>query len=354
MAQIGFGGQWIEIFRVGDHIDNSGKAQKITTAFIDCVVANFSVAQHEPPLVVGHPKENSPAFGWAKELRRNGDSLECKFGDTDDEFERLVREGKYRKRSASFYLEPPVLRHVGFLGAQPPAVKGLREIQFDDEGAASVTFEISFSEDDKKMEEKDVEKVAESVWDKLKNMFKTEKDAAPQMQMQTAQFSEGQIAEAVKAAMATTTASFSEKLTALETQNATLAAANLKLAEQIGTVSASGKRAEIASFVESIPAEKGKHFLKRAGIAEFMESLADADDADGATKAINFSEGETKHEFSRVEWFKNYLGAQQSFVEFGEKFGALTATAEADAITDSAKMKEMRAAMGIDKTGGDK
>lgn len=121
------------------------------------------------------------------------------------------------------------------------------------------------------------------------------------------------------------------------------------LTDSVNSASISGKRSEIVSFVESIPAEKGKHFLKRAGIVEFMESLATDDKAD----AISFSEGETEHKFSRLDWFKNYVNAQKSFVQFGEQFGELKATSEATIeMVSPEELSELRAGMGVKTTAG--
>src|SRR5690242_18264662 len=131
MAKPGFKGQWVEIARIGQATDSKGVARDLSRDWVEKVVTNYAAGSHEAPIVVGHPESDSaPAFGWTQELRINGDSLEAKFADTDPEFEQLVADGRYKKRSASFYLNPPNLRHVGFLGAQPPAIKGLRDIKF--------------------------------------------------------------------------------------------------------------------------------------------------------------------------------------------------------------------------------
>ena len=74
--------------------------------------------------------------------------LTADFAQVDEGFADLVKAGRYKKVSASFY--PPTspnnpkpgvwtLRHVGFLGAQPPAVKGLSAISFA-EGEVYVEF----------------------------------------------------------------------------------------------------------------------------------------------------------------------------------------------------------------------
>ena len=354
MPKQGFKNQWVEVFRVGEHTDSKGSTRKFDRDFLEQVVANFNAEQHEPPAVVGHPEMNAPAFGWVRELRLDGNSLEARFADTNDDFEEMVQKRAFPKRSSSFYLQPPSLRHVGFLGAQPPALKGLREIQFSD--GESVTVEISFSEENK-MEEKDVQKVADSIWDKMKNWFSNNKPAETNLSAppQITNFSEADakklIDDAVQQVTDKLTAEFNEKQTALETTNKTLL-------EQVNTISSSGKRAEIVSFVEAIPAESGKHFLKRAGAVEFLESLAVADAADKEPAIVCFSEEangtKAEHKFSRLEWAKTLFSNLPKMVEFGEKFGGITATAEANKIVDANRVNTMREEMGIKKDGGEK
>lgn len=146
MPKQGFKNQWVAISRKGKVADNTGTERDLSDDFLQQVVTNFT--PHNAPAVIGHPKDNNPAFGWVSGLRLENGVLEAQFADTDDEFERMCADGKFRKRSASFYLgEKPSLRHVGFLGAMPPAVKGLRDIQFND--GDSVTVEISFNEEEK-------------------------------------------------------------------------------------------------------------------------------------------------------------------------------------------------------------
>lgn len=67
----------------------------------------------------------------------------------DPAFAEMVDKGSFKKISASFYHPDspnnPVpgvyyLRHVGFLGAQPPAVKGLRPVEFADGEKGIVEF----------------------------------------------------------------------------------------------------------------------------------------------------------------------------------------------------------------------
>ncbi len=133
---------WIEIFRGGKQMDSNGREHN-GDALIQNAVDTFDPAKHEPPVVVGHPKDNAPAFGWVQGLRtsvKNGATiLEAKFKDIVPEFEAIVKQGLFKKRSASFYPDGR-LRHVGFLGAAPPAVKGLADLKFDDADNA-ISFE---------------------------------------------------------------------------------------------------------------------------------------------------------------------------------------------------------------------
>jgi len=127
-------GDWIEIFRGGKQTDSEGRIHD-GDLLIDRAISTFNLKHHEPPVVVGHPKENAPAFGWVENLKEavvdGAKVLYAKFRQVVPEFEDLVKNGMYKKRSASFYPDGR-LRHVGFLGATPPAIKGLADIGFDE------------------------------------------------------------------------------------------------------------------------------------------------------------------------------------------------------------------------------
>lgn len=138
-----------EIFIAGTRADNSGKTITITPDEVASIAKSYHPSAHEAPIVIGHPSDNAPAYGWVKSLSAKDGKLFAQFGEMDDEFVGLVKQGRYKKVSASFY--PPkhpsnpkpdgwYLRHVGFLGATPPAVKGLSAINFHDDGAGVVCF----------------------------------------------------------------------------------------------------------------------------------------------------------------------------------------------------------------------
>lgn len=143
--------QPIEIFRAGTHTDSSGNQRTFSLADVQAMAASYQPQRHEAPLTLGHPTDNKPAYGWVKALQATPDGRLLMMADQiDAAFADGVQAGRYKKRSASFY--PPgnarnptpgnwYLKHVGWLGAQPPAIKGLADASF---GMASRDGAISF------------------------------------------------------------------------------------------------------------------------------------------------------------------------------------------------------------------
>ena len=130
---------WIEVFKAGTHTDASGNTREWTIKDIDTIVALYNNqpedSKHEAPIVIGHPEDNSPAYGWVEKLKRDGDVLLAKLKDLAPEFVAWVKKGLYKKRSISLYSDL-LLKHVGFLGGVPPAVKGLADPKFANEKAS--------------------------------------------------------------------------------------------------------------------------------------------------------------------------------------------------------------------------
>lgn len=129
----------IEIFRPGTHTSMSGEALTFAAADLEASAAAYDPAAHEAPLCVGHPKHDLPAYGWVKTVRFADGALVIEPDQVDPAFAELVKAGRYKKVSAAFFKpDSPsnpkpgtwYLRHVGFLGAQPPSVKGLKPVQF--------------------------------------------------------------------------------------------------------------------------------------------------------------------------------------------------------------------------------
>lgn len=130
----------IEIFRAGVHVDSLGTRRSFSQADLQATADAYSPARHEAPLTLGHPLNDRPAYGWVSGLEAAADGrLLMRARQLDPAFAESVKAGRYKKRSASFYAPgDPVnpapgtwyLRHVAWLGAQPPAVKGLADVEF--------------------------------------------------------------------------------------------------------------------------------------------------------------------------------------------------------------------------------
>jgi hypothetical protein len=140
---------YIPIFRGGEQTDSNGVVHD-GDALIDKAIAKFNAAVHEPPACIGHPQDDAPAYGWVKGLKKvadkTGNLLLARFGQVEPAFSAMVKEGRIKKRSAAFYPDG-TLRHVAFLGAMPPAVKGLPDVAFAEGDAASFEYSESFAWD---------------------------------------------------------------------------------------------------------------------------------------------------------------------------------------------------------------
>jgi len=127
---------WKEIFKIGKHIDANGNEREWTIEDLDIIVSKYNNQEpdnrHEAPVVIGHPVNNSPAYAWIESLKRVDDVLLAKFTQIDPEFKKLIQEGRYKKVSMALYPDM-LLRHVGFLGAIPPAIKGLKDTKFNED-----------------------------------------------------------------------------------------------------------------------------------------------------------------------------------------------------------------------------
>ncbi|RDF07421.1 peptidase [Haemophilus sputorum] len=139
----------IEIFKAGECKDANGVKVTITPDDLQQVVDSYDANVFEAPAVIGHPEHNHPAYAWVKGLRLEGDVLKAELHQVDPAFSELVEKGRYKKISASFYLPNSesnpkkgflYLRHVGFLGAAAPAVKGLKTPIFAENESGVVDF----------------------------------------------------------------------------------------------------------------------------------------------------------------------------------------------------------------------
>lgn len=140
--------KWCEIFKVGEHTDSKGNKKLWTVDDLKTIEKNFNEKNRDVPICCGHPKTNSPAYGWVENLKTAGESLYAAYKDVQPEFKEAVKKGLFKTRSIS--LTPDlVLRHVAFLGGQTPAIKGLEQFCFAEPSADTDIF-IDFQESEQK------------------------------------------------------------------------------------------------------------------------------------------------------------------------------------------------------------
>jgi hypothetical protein len=136
---------WIEVFKSGEHTDSNGNKKKYSLSDLDNIVTlyNNKISESnsfEAPLVKGHPGSDEPAYGWIEKLQRKGDILYAKLKEVVPELISEIRDGRFRKVSIALY-DNMMLRHVGLLGAMPPAVKGLKNVAFSEADFLEINLE---------------------------------------------------------------------------------------------------------------------------------------------------------------------------------------------------------------------
>ena len=334
---------WIPVFRTGTHTDSAGKTRTWTEAELDAIVGKYNPQDHEAPAVIGHPEHNSPAWGWVEGLKREGSMLLAQFKGLVPEFVEMVRKGLFKKRSISLYPDM-TLRHVGFLGAMPPAVKGLPDAAFANKEGQVIEFNfdcIACNQCSNNCSAgfqpagKEAKGMRWFEWMKKKAADEgvTLEDAPanysaanpPPAPASGGQFSSPPAvdikalvdAEVTKAAKAKER-EFAEKLN-VETQHLASQKADLeKEKTALAKAKADSRKAEIASFCEGL-CKEGKltpAMLKYGiGMTNFLEAIS------GIETSYEFAEGSEKKKQTPVEYAKGFLSSFKKQIEFGEFAG---------------------------------
>ncbi|MCC7047672.1 MAG: hypothetical protein IT562_13245 [Alphaproteobacteria bacterium] len=142
----------IEIFRAGTHTAESGRAITFSDADLAVIAGGYDPKIHEAPIVVGHPDTDAPAYGWISGLQLVAGRLQAMPAQLDPSFAEIMKAGRFKKVSASFYSpDSPAnpkpgqwyLKHVGFLGATPPAIKGLKQVAFNAAETGAETIDLA-------------------------------------------------------------------------------------------------------------------------------------------------------------------------------------------------------------------
>ena len=326
----------IQIFKPGKHVAMSGAALSFSETDLAATAAAYDPAKHEAPIVIGHPKHDGPAYGWVRSLAfadpstssgRTDCALEAEPQQVDPAFAEMVERGAFKKISASFYSPDspsnPVpgvyyLRHVGFLGAQPPAVKGLRNPSFADAEEGVIEF----------ADWGDVQNasILRSLRDWIIGKFGLgEADKAiPGYAVQTV---EQEASKEVPAEVVTSpafiepqpqgetmSAEDKARLAALETENAALKAKDAAFAEAEKKRAADARHAEHVAFAEGLIKEGKLLPAHKDSTVATLDFMAAQD------SVIEFGEGDAKKPL--LDAHKAFLLAQPKQVDFGEASGA--------------------------------
>ena len=147
----------IEVFRVGTFTPMGGSPLAFAAADLKAIADAYDPLTSPAPMVVGHPKTDDPAYGWAESFSFDPETniLSADLAGIEPSFATAVQNGDYKKVSLEFFSptspsnpKPGTYypKHIGFLGAVPPAVSGLKPVAFADyEDGEILTFEGTIS-----------------------------------------------------------------------------------------------------------------------------------------------------------------------------------------------------------------
>jgi hypothetical protein len=313
----------IRMLKPGRFTAMNGKVVTFTEAMLQATAAAYNPETYAAPIVIGHPKHDDPAYGRVGIAEFTEGFLMGELHQVDPAFSEAVNSGKFNRVSLSLY-EPdspsnPVPgvyypRHLGFLGAMPPAVKGLGTVSFAD-GETGIIELGDWSD-------RTIARLLRSLKNKLIEKFGTDdaeaalpewdiesvQEEALRPEIKTEATPEPAFAESNKevGAMAMT----AEQIAAKETE--------LKQREEALKVEANaGIHEGNVTFAEGLV--KGGKLLPVNKAA----AVASLDFACGITEGdtIEFGEGQAKQTKAPADILRDLFNAMPKVIEFGELGG---------------------------------
>lgn len=353
----------VEIFRAGKQTDSAGNERDWTVADLEKIASSYKPEFHEAPVCIGHPKDNAPAWAWVKKVTCEGNSLFAEIGDEAPEFSEWLQAKRFKKRSISLYPDLSI-RHLAFLGAQPPAVKGLANFADKDKRLAyafadsgkGAPVAIDFADwstvwalrsvgnllqglRDQLIETKDKETADRFLpqydIDNLKTIQAEEKTGLyEESNMDTKQLEAALEAEkTARIAAEGKVAEFGEKLATEQGKTAALSA-------RVSAMEAAAQEKEFSDFADAqvkagklLPADK-------ASTITIMKTLA-------GQAPVDFAEGDKMVKKSPLDVYKARLEAGPKVISFGEKATKEGAAPPASDDELTRLTKERAAAKGI-------
>ena len=327
----------IPVFKPGTHTAVDGR--KITFTLENCIdlAESYDPSVSEAPAVIGHPKLTAPAYAWAKSFEVKDGLVYAQLDQINPEFAEACNAGSYKKRSLSIYLpDSPgnpkpghyYARHIGFLGAAAPAIKGLPDVSFAESNGEQGAAEFSMAD-----EEFDENLI--SILANLRDLLIEKAGIAsadlflPQWRIESLRaISDRKQKEKEK--MPQPDVSFAEQQAAIDAKNAELAKREQALLEKEQT----NKRAEFAGFADEL-VKNGKLLPShKTTVVEVFMALGN--------EPISFAEGDTTVNSSPSDLIKKVLSERPAFMDFSEKSAAQNDKNEFDkenpkAIAEAAK-----------------
>lgn len=337
----------LAVFAPGTHTAMDGRT--ITFTPEDCIdLANsYDPSVSEAPFVIGHPSLTAPAYGWAERLEYRDGIVYAVPRQVNPAFAEAFNAGSYKKRSLSIYQpDSPgnpkpghfYARHVGFLGAAPPGVKGLPDAQFAEASGDNGPLEFALP-----WEADNLASLFQSIrdWVIQETTIEQADSIIPQWRIQSILDSATDECKSISPlAYAEETnvdpnkktpsmaADFAEREAALAVREARLAAEE----EVARTRQLEEKRTATVAFADGLV--KGGSILPRqkTAIVEVLMNLSQ--------EPLSFSEGETTISQSPEALLREILSTKPAVVNFSEKTGTADAPvdfADASALATAAQ-----------------
>jgi hypothetical protein len=328
----------LHIFKPGRWTSMAGEAIDFSLADLQATAAAFDPALGKAPIVIGHPATDDPAQGWTKQLKATERGLFAVPEKVDPAFAQAANEGRWGAVSAKFYrpTDPnnPVpgvwyLRHIGMLGAQNPAVKGLDDPAFadaQDDGCVCFQESVAFSGWDgltvaglfRNLREWVIGKFGAEEADKVLPSYELrslELSAQDDLR-QDALKSVAEFAAAPAPAFSDPHHQPENPVPLTPEQIAAIEAENKKLKEQLAQAAADKAKEQTArlhaanvAFCEAIPANKLLPAWRGVAVAT-LDTFA------AQPAVVEFGEGDAKAPLA--DKFKEFLKALPESVAFGE------------------------------------
>lgn len=318
----------LAVFAPGTHTAMDGRT--ITFTPEDCIdLANsYDPSVSEAPFVIGHPSLTAPAYGWAERLEYRDGIVYAAPRQVNPAFAEAFNAGSYKKRSLSIYQpDSPgnpkpghfYARHVGFLGAVPPGVKGLPDAQFAEASGDNGPLEFALP-----WEADNLSSLFQSIrdWVIQETTIEQADSIIPQWRIQSILDSATDERKSISplAYAEETNVDPNKKTTSTATdfaeREAALAAREAKLAadeEVARTRQLEEKRTATVAFADGLV--KGGSILPRqkTAIVEVLMNLSQ--------EPLSFSEGETTISQSPEALLREILSTKPAVVNFSEKTG---------------------------------